>query len=516
MKKAGISAGALFITLAILYFFIPGCEGGGGSNGGGREAPIPDKMADNVILIDEITSVLLSDTTDGTYTYDYTGAAPDINPDDILLSSEGYGYLRKVISVNDTGTSLLVGTTQATLEEAFENLTIGLTQALTPAGVQSQQPLQEGIYFSRPAEMQPLLADQFYINFDGVVLYEEGGNQVVLSGDITFKPDLNFQAQIRWFSLKYLVSTITLNETANINITSTIEILSLQKEVEIARYYFAPIPAGPVEIAPILTVMVGINGELSVDITTGITQQATLTAGLKYENRAWSPISEFSNQFSYQPPVLSTNCSFKGYAGPQLNLMIYGVTGPYINTSGYLLLEADPCDDPWWKLYAGLFVKAGVKIEVLSHVIAGYEVNIINHQRLLASGPAGECETWNMEITVTYSLGPPECICGPACNNSFLGVSGSYPPFEVQHQGSSFSSDSWLPNTINGTMDAATIEMSIILPPELDNGCGDFNNFSGEINGNTISGTYSGNDCGGGDICSWGGNFIIGVIKPKP
>lgn len=118
--------------------------------------------------------------------------------------------------------------------------------------------------------------------------------------------------------------------------------------------------------------------------------------------------------------------------------------------------------------------------------------------------------TWIMEISITFSGGEPDCICGPLCNNSLLGHSDTY-IFNVQQLGSSFYSDSWLPTTISGTInDTSIIIFSVILPGEFTDGCTDYVDFSGQISDYTISGSFSGHDCIYN--CVWAGDFYVDII----
>jgi hypothetical protein len=74
----------------------------------------------------------------------------------------------------------------------------------------------------------------------------------------------------------------------------------------------------------------------------------------------------------------------KGYAGAQLSLLLYGVTGPYAELNAYLELEADIADDPWWTLWGGLEMPLGVKVEVLGHTIVQTETVVIDYRLVLA------------------------------------------------------------------------------------------------------------------------------------
>jgi hypothetical protein len=171
--------------------------------------------------------------------------------------------------------------------------------------------------------------------------------------------------------------------------------ISAHKEVEIARFNFIPITVSILVITPVLTVNVGFDGEISVGITTSITQTATLTAGVSYDMGVWDPVCDFSNEFQFNPPVLSAEATVKAYAGPQLSLLLYGLTGPYGDINGYLELNADLFEDPWWVLYGGLFADLGVKVEIFGNSLADYYVRVLDHKIKLADsqGPLNDPPT---------------------------------------------------------------------------------------------------------------------------
>ena len=77
--------------------------------------------------------------------------------------------------------------------------------------------------------------------------------------------------------------------------------------------------------------------------------------------------------------------------------MLYGFVGPHCNIYGYLDFEADIWDDPWWELYAGLDVTAGLQLEIItefwSATYSSPEFDIINYRTpepiAQADGPFG-------------------------------------------------------------------------------------------------------------------------------
>ncbi len=137
-----------------------------------------------------------------------------------------------------------------------------------------------------------------------------------------------------------------------------------------------PVPpfALPVLMVPVVTLYVGLDGEVSVDMTTGVTESASLTAGVEYKNSEWGPVSDFEIDFDYQPPELYASASVKAYVEPDFALLIYGIAGPYATLQGYLQLDADINDEPWWSLYGGIAVGAGVSVEVIGYEIVDFEI----------------------------------------------------------------------------------------------------------------------------------------------
>jgi hypothetical protein len=63
------------------------------------------------------------------------------------------------------------------------------------------------------------------------------------------------------------------------------------------------------------------DGKVTVGITTKVTQQATVSAGLRYQGKQWSPVASLTHSFDFEPPRLSVGVEFKGYVDPPLSLL---------------------------------------------------------------------------------------------------------------------------------------------------------------------------------------------------
>ncbi|MFH1422137.1 MAG: carboxypeptidase regulatory-like domain-containing protein [Planctomycetota bacterium] len=369
------------------------------------------KKIDNVkTVIPQTTKVLdeqsvqsMSLLEDSMITFEQsTSKLESLSIEDVIIigvsSHTPNGLLRKVIQVEMSGDKVLVKTAAATLVDAIETGSFSLNKTLTSSDVSQSLSLIRGATFKQALPPQRTLA--LIEEIDNVILYDVDGNeettndQIKVNGSISITPSFDFQVSIRNFQLIHVKFINTTVETSEIDLDAGItlditELLGIPKEVEIIRHYFSPIVIWvgwvPVVIVPVLTVSVGLDGEVSVGLSAGVTQEATITAGIEYSDGNWNPISDFSNDFQFIPPELSAGCQAKAYAGPRLSLLLYGVTGPYGNVNGYLELEADILSTPWWILYGGIEVNAGVRFEILSEEIFDYEIpKIIDYRMIIA------------------------------------------------------------------------------------------------------------------------------------
>ena len=382
-----------WILTFLLALFLTSCGGGGG-----QKAVIPSTTS----ALDDSTVQRLSSVSEGGSTLTFsetTTQLESLSPGDIISSGVSDvtpdGLLRKVISVSKMGDQLVAETTQATLEEAIEKGTIEVSKTLTPSDVSSAVASREGVTLEKTTIRWSPAVEAFYVQMRDVVLYDDDGDlkatddQIKANGGILLSPSFDFDIKIDGFQLKQLLFTIKAKQTAQLELVAEASILEISERVELARYYFTPITVVvgvppvllPVVFTPVLTVNVGLDGEVSAGITTSATQKTTVTAGLSYDDGKWKPISDLSTDFEFKLPSLSASAGVKAYAGPQLSLMTYGVAGPFAEINGYLELDADAFPD--WVLYGGLEANVGVESEIFSQLVAGYRATIIDYKKEL-------------------------------------------------------------------------------------------------------------------------------------
>lgn len=346
-----------------------------------------------VQLKESTLNAIVSVDTSGTITFSEQSSDVSNLQQGSLIASKPitaapYGFLKKVESISTSGSQVVVTTSNATLEEIFERMTVEYEKTLTMDDLDGSPSLKKGITLKRSKD------NGFYFDIDDIVLYDLDGNlsstedQIKAEGSISITPSFTFNLDIDNFTLKELRFVNTTVETAELKISCGVS-LSYQPEIELANLPFNPIVIWvgwvPIVIRPVLSIDVGAEVSASVGFSTGVTQTATLEAGLEYKNSQWNPVSNFTKSFEYNPPELTASVSVKGYTGPQLNLMLYGIAGPYADINGYLQLSADIFQTPWWELHGGMEIGVGVEVEFLGQQVIDYYVPaVVSYDQLIA------------------------------------------------------------------------------------------------------------------------------------
>jgi hypothetical protein len=307
------------------------------------------------------------------------------------------GFLRKVVSVTDSGGKVAVETEMATLEEAVESGSVSTSKSPAAGDVRTTNALVKGVAFVSGWPPDPSAGPEpcCKMHMRNVILHDADGrnattdDQIRVSGSAAIYLGFDFALAIKGRKLKRLGFAMAVTAETELAVDGRVELLDARKQVDIARVHMKPLTVFvgivPVVIVPVLTINVNLTGNISVGVTASITNRATLSAGLTYSNGTWNPIGDCSNDFNFDPPSVSANCLFTGSVGPRLELMLYGVVGPYCGADAYLRLDVDTARTPWWELGAGLRAGAGCKFRVLGKTIADYyKPDLIDYRVILA------------------------------------------------------------------------------------------------------------------------------------
>lgn len=359
------------------------------------------------VLIPETTKVL-SETTvlnlvsvsrDGT-TFTFSKTDPQLQslkPGDVIVGGVSPqapdGFLRRVVQVKQQGDGVTVVTQPARLEDAIEQGSLSVSRSLKPSDVRTG--------FTRPgvalASLAPIGApDRWVVTLANTVLVDLDGNlsttndQVRANGEIAFEPRLDFELQIRWFKVQKIALVAGATESVNLRVQGDVQLPDTRKEIQVAYFPLQPftvwIGPVPVVLAPVLNVVVGFNGSAQVSFVAEVTQEASLSAGLRYENGRWGPVADLTNSFKYAPPQVTGNMRAEAYGGLRLAVLIYGVGGPWGSLNAYYGLEVDLQRAQPWRLYGGLRCQIGVRFDALGYRIADYSATVLDRQAAIAEG----------------------------------------------------------------------------------------------------------------------------------
>lgn len=366
---------------------------------------------------------------DGT-TYTFSQSTPElqtVSVGDIIIgqpvAAAPNGYLRKVTQINTNNGSLELTTEPALLEEAVQDGSVYYAGALNPADV-SLTATMPGVTM-QPAEPGSLtfsfnVDDLVFIDLDGDESTK--GDQIRVNGSIEFELNYEIYYNIRNFKVQNftVVQESALRDTLEIFVGAKQDFLD--KEVILATQSFTPVVVMvgivPLVFTPRLDVVIGANGSVEVGMSTSVSHELALRAGISYTaSNGWRTIGELTHQFPFTQPQAALEATLKGYFGTRLDFYLYGLAGPYIKVTPYLELKVTPLETPWWELSAGVNAPAGYRvIDPLADILNldEYESYAINVNLVLA-----HAQTVHPGEVVFIPAGEFQMGCDPSHNGGY-------------------------------------------------------------------------------------------------
>lgn len=421
-----------FLALSPLLLVLAACAG---TQGPGPKPPGDGTgtLADTTVVLDAAAlDALVSAEADGTYVFAaLSPALAKLEAGDVFIAGVSektpMGALRKVESVTEQGAGLSLETSQATLQQAFEDLDVKYDATLTasPAAVQSARsglrPQVDGISF--PLNLS--------------VSGEHG--QVELKGAVSLAPsfDLTLDLDIASFKLDALTMEFGASQTLLADLSGTGSV-SFDKSLTLGTIPFTPIilsipyPGGviPLVLTPMVRVQAGLQGSASGNFQASVDQQSSFTAGLGYKGGSFGGFSDSDGSQQFDAPSYDAALNAKASIGPRLEVLLYGAVGPYASVDGFVAAGADldgppPCVRG--VLNAGLTAKAGVSL------LADYETTLFDKVYPLASFDSCSSDpdaprpaiTFARTFTRVGSYGEDARAVAQAADGSYLVVGNS-------------------------------------------------------------------------------------------
>jgi hypothetical protein len=318
-----------------------------------------------------------------TYLWATDASGVDVEVGSILVGAKGGGYVRRVSSVDASGTTLTVGTEPASLADAI--VAGDMVMPLVPGDGWAQCP--DGVACS--------LLD--VIDISGTVLFDGDVGGVPLrvtipTGTLQFSPSVDFEMNVGFPGrIKHLSGLVTGAFTADIQVEAeTGGAINFAEEIDVSgpaaplySYPFtfvAPTPLGPLPIVGTanLDVFVGFRAgaAASASVSTGVTANAQVSIGASYDDGEWTATAEPSIDAQLHPIEFDSqaSASVEAYARPEVNVVFYGVAGPRFAVEPLVRLTGDlaPPAPLHTRLEACLRGEIGFSVEILSFSLADF------------------------------------------------------------------------------------------------------------------------------------------------
>lgn len=388
---------------------------------GGGENETPAEISENVRSLESSGNVSLMAADGTSVTYSFEGDAPSIAEGDIIYSSEGNGFLRKVKSVVVSGNQVVAETEQATLTEAIVG---GEFSDVVPLSIGGQA---AGVKLVAASMIKGASIYEGGIDFSGTVLYSQSGLTVTIPrGSIAFDADLYLDAKIQNRQVSYFHAFAEGNMAFELELDATAaRAFSLNEEVRVAEFKTIAYQfVGPVPVIEVITLGFDVGFESSLNgiasVSASVDGSAGLRFGAQYSDGQWSPIGEVDTDFNAPAPSLSISgaVALKGYVRPSISVEFYDVTGPYLEVCPYGQLTGNLSGaSVSWAVTGGLEAGLGFSVEILDYELANYSKEWVLWEAELASdqgsvsptpapGPVGD-GTYTVSGTVEYYDGSP-------------------------------------------------------------------------------------------------------------
>ena len=315
-----------------------------------------------------------------------------------------YGFIGRITNVINQGIEVIIETEPASLADAFSSLSIILSQTLNASDLLAQTVATPGVSIAAASLLAPVSQAQeegFRIAFDDVVILDGDNNhatqndQVRLNGSILVTQGYDFAFDIDGSSLTYLLFATNLSEDAEATVEVGISRDLIDEEVPFFKRKWNPIVVWcgwvPVTIVPELSLTLGSKGSISAGIEAGVRQSADITAGFSYvANSPSGIIADYSYSAERIGPTFSAGTTIRMFVGPRLDLLLFGLAGPYGAIDLFGELDVDIARVPIWQIFGGIEANGGVSVKALDDDLLDLEFpGVIQYRILLGEGGSG-------------------------------------------------------------------------------------------------------------------------------
>jgi hypothetical protein len=371
----------------MLLVLVTGCGGSDEPTNASADYKIPD----TTVVLDQASLQALESVTEDRVTFRFarsTSVLDRLRERDVIVAGSfepllPFGTLRRVLKIDRTGGGVVLTTTAASLAEAIERARIRQkiplrednVQAVTAEGVVQESLGPSGLYFG--------LNDVVLADIDG--LPSSTHDQVVLNGNIGIEPELDLSIDLDGFSLSEATVAIVGEISGNLNIDARVEAVLPKQPKKLANLllatYIIPVGPIPVVISADVDLLYGVDGKVTAKMNVGIQSEAQARIGFGYKNGKYGEIGEIDPTASVELQSFEDGASgtARVFAGPRLNLRLYGASVGHADLEAYVKAEIDTKKNPWWCLSAGVEGVAGVEVVIdIDFWIFDFEIELVD------------------------------------------------------------------------------------------------------------------------------------------
>lgn len=325
---------------------------------------------------------------------------PSLQPGRILVAGKSpntpHGLLRVVKATQPDGERLRIETRHIPIQLAFRRVHIAAARRSTgQLGAtkwdSARDPLSYDPFHRHVGASQALDV----IIFDGDNNPDTTNDQISVKGELAGSVDFDFKLDFDWGELEDLPSLVeqclgallegqfdcsllallpeakaTLNVTPSLASSLDVRgasVLDFDKEVKLFESNLGEMWFGPVVFTPNVRILSHVQGAASASFAqsfdAAVYFDTSVTVSSKQPNTpVFDPPKLRDVSFDARPPELTLKANARAALGVELNLLLYGVTGPSAKAEAYGAIDADAFRDPCVQLHAGVEGTLGVKI----------------------------------------------------------------------------------------------------------------------------------------------------------
>ncbi|MFI5158862.1 MAG: FISUMP domain-containing protein [Sphingobacteriales bacterium] len=260
------------------------------------------------------------------------------------------GFSRQVTDITTANGKTICSTVTGVVSDAVPNGKLHIIKTYSGSDIFPDSSTNNNLGFTRAMKnrtsiagtvtnTQSLQFSQVYYDADGNPKTTD--DQVTVKGGIGLSITLNFDLEIKNGVVQTLGVGVTTNRSISLNAESKLSSLNFNKDYVIGTYNLPPIEgdigippfAVPIVLVPKLVLSIGVDGQITAKVTTGVTNTETTSESISYANGQWGSAQGEKNSFDFQPPALAVAGKFEPYLQAKYEILPYGIPNNSIYSS---------------------------------------------------------------------------------------------------------------------------------------------------------------------------------------